>query len=52
MKFQTLDFEKPIAELEDHLQRLRDKANGTDLGVDSEVGKIEKKIGALKKEIY
>ena len=52
MKVQPLDFEKPIAELEDQLQRLRDKANGTDLGVDSEVGNIEKKIGALKREIY
>jgi acetyl-CoA carboxylase carboxyl transferase subunit alpha len=52
MKVQPLDFEKPIAELEEQLARLRDKANGTQLGVDSEVGKIEKKIGALKKEIY
>ncbi len=52
MKVQPLDFEKPIAELEEQLARLRDKANGTRLGVDSEVGKIEKKIGALKKEIY
>ena len=52
MKVQPLDFEKPIAELEDQLERLRDKANGTDLGLDAEVEKIEKKIGALKKEIY
>ncbi|MEX1111362.1 MAG: acetyl-CoA carboxylase carboxyltransferase subunit alpha [Chthoniobacterales bacterium] len=52
MKVQPLDFEKPIAELEEQVARLRDKANGTRLGVDSEVGKIEKKIGALKKEIY
>ena len=52
MKVQPLDFEKPIAEMEEQLARLRDKANGTRLGVDSEVGKIEKKIGALKKEIY
>jgi acetyl-CoA carboxylase carboxyl transferase subunit alpha len=52
MKVQPLDFEKPIAELEDQLQRLRDKANGTELAVDGEVAKIEKKIGALKKEIY
>jgi len=52
MKVQPLDFEKPIVELEEQLQRLREKANGTDLGVDSEVGKIEKKIGTLRKEIY
>jgi acetyl-CoA carboxylase carboxyl transferase subunit alpha len=52
MKVQTLDFEKPIAELADRLHSLRDKAAGTDLGLDSEVAKIEKKIGALRKEIY
>ena len=52
MKVQPLDFEKPIVELEEQLDRLREKANGTDLGVDSEVGKIEKKIGNLRKEIY
>ena len=52
MKVQPLDFEKPIVELEEQLERLREKANGTDLGVDSEVGKIEKKIGGMRKEIY
>jgi acetyl-CoA carboxylase carboxyl transferase subunit alpha len=52
MKVPPLDFERPIAELEDQLEKLREKANGTELGVDSEVGKIEKKIDALKKEIY
>ena len=52
MKVQALDFEKPIAELEEQLEKLREEANGTDLGVDSEVGKIEKKIQGLRKEIY
>jgi acetyl-CoA carboxylase carboxyl transferase subunit alpha len=52
MKIQALDFEKPIAELEEQLDKLREKANGTDLGVESEVGKIEKKIQGLRKEIY
>jgi acetyl-CoA carboxylase carboxyl transferase subunit alpha len=52
MKVQPLDFERPIAELEDQLDRLREKANGTDLAVGGEVAKIEKKIGALRKEIY
>jgi len=52
MKVPALDFEKPIAELEDQLDHLRDKVNGTDLSVDPEVKKIEQKIGALKKEIY
>jgi acetyl-CoA carboxylase carboxyl transferase subunit alpha len=52
MKVQPLDFEKPIAELEDQLETLRDKANGQDLGVDSEVRKIEEKISAMRREIY
>ncbi len=52
MKVQTLDFEKPIAELEERLHGLREKAAGSDLGLDPEVKKIEKKIGALRKEIY
>lgn len=52
MKVAPLDFEKPIAELEDRLQSLREKARGTDLGLDPEVRKIEEKIGALRKEIY
>ncbi|MBE2179132.1 MAG: acetyl-CoA carboxylase carboxyltransferase subunit alpha [Chthoniobacterales bacterium] len=52
MKVQPLDFEKPIAELEDRLESLRVKADGQDLGVTPEVRKIEQKIGALRKEIY
>lgn len=52
MNVHPLDFEKPIAELEERLEDLREKASGTDLGVDPEVRKIEQKIGALKKEIY
>lgn len=52
MKVPALDFEKPIAELEDQLDHLRDRVKGTDLSVDPEVKKIEEKIGALKKEIY
>ena len=52
MKVPPLDFEKPIAELEERLDDLREKADGSDLGVDREVRKIEQKIGALRKEIY
>ena len=52
MKVQPLDFEKPIAELEDRLEGLRIKADGQDLGVTPEVRKIEEKIRALRKEIY
>ena len=52
MKVAPLDFEKPIAELVDRLQSLREKADGTDLALAPEVLKIEEKIGALRKEIY
>ncbi len=52
MKVQPLDFEKPIAELEDQLDNLREKANGQDLSVDSEVRKIEEKILTMRREIY
>ena len=52
MSVQPLDFEKPIAELEERLAGLREKANGQDLGVDPEVRKIEQKIDALRREIY
>lgn len=52
MRPQPLDFEKPIAELEDRLENLRQQADGHDLGVDPEVRKIEEKIGSLRREIY
>ncbi len=52
MKPQPLDFERPIAELEDRLEGLRQQADGHDLGVDPEVKKIEEKIGSLRREIY
>lgn len=52
MKAAPLDFEKPIAELEDRLQSLREKADGTDLALAPEMLKIEEKIGALRQEIY
>ncbi len=52
MKAQPLDFEKPIAELEERLESLRAQADGHDLGVDPEVNKIEQKIQGLKREIY
>ena len=52
MKVPPLEFEKPIAELEERLESLREKADRTDLGLDPEVSKIEEKIDALRKEIY
>lgn len=52
MKVPALDFEKPIAEMEEQLEVLREKADGHDLGVAPEVRKIEQKIEAMRREIY
>jgi len=52
MKVVPLEFEKPITELEERLESLREKAKGTDLSFAPEVRKIEQKIGALRREIY
>jgi len=52
MKVAPLDFEKPIAELEERLQELRDHANGQELSVGPEVKKIEQKIASMRKEVY
>ena len=52
MKVQPLDFEKPLAELEEQLARLREKAGSTELAADGEMLKIAQKIATLKSEIY
>jgi acetyl-CoA carboxylase carboxyl transferase subunit alpha len=52
MKVQPLDFEKPLVELEEQLNRLREKAGSTELSADGEMQKIEQKIAVLKCEIY
>lgn len=52
MNAAPLDFEKPITELEQRLQGLRDHASGQDLEVTAEIKKIEQKVAALRREIY
>lgn len=52
MKSDVLDFEKPIAEMEQRLQGLRDHADGHDLKVEAEIRKIQEKVAALRREIY
>ena len=52
MNVAPLDFEKPIAELEERLRELREHADGQELSVGPEVKKIEQKIASLPKEIY
>ena len=47
-----LDFEKPIAELEDKLADMKELAKTSDVNVDSAIKQLEKKIVALKKETF
>lgn len=52
MKFYTLDFEKPIIELEKQLNELRSKASEQKIDLHNPIGLMEKKIEETKKEIY
>ncbi|WP_404482784.1 acetyl-CoA carboxylase carboxyltransferase subunit alpha [Novosphingobium sp. BL-52-GroH] len=47
-----LDFEKPIAELEARIAELRATADGSDLDIDSEIGKLEKKSAGMLAATY
>lgn len=46
----VLDFEKPIAELEEKLEEMRQLSDTLDIS--KEIYKIEKKVKALKEELY
>lgn len=47
-----LDFEKPIAELEDKLEQLRRLCNDTDLDISDEMARLEAKSKALTESIF
>lgn len=47
-----LDFEKPIAELEARIAELRATADGSDLDIDSEIGKLAKKSAGMLTATY
>lgn len=47
-----LDFEKPIAELEARIVELRATADGSDLDIGSEIGKLEKKSAGMLAATY
>jgi acetyl-CoA carboxylase carboxyl transferase subunit alpha len=49
---QSLDFEKPIVELEDKIAELRQLALVQDISVDDEVKRLTEKAKKLRKEIY
>jgi acetyl-CoA carboxylase carboxyl transferase subunit alpha len=48
----TLEFEKPIAELERQIEELKKTAGARHLNVDSEIAPLERKLDALRAEIY
>jgi acetyl-CoA carboxylase carboxyl transferase subunit alpha len=47
-----LDFEKAIAELDNRIEELRETAEGSDLNIDVEIGRLEAKSGRLLRETY
>ena len=52
MKLPPLDFEKPIAELEDKLADLKKHSRANDINFDHEVRRMEGKIEETKRAIY
>lgn len=49
---EPLDFEKPIAELEDELHEMREKAQSGNMELSEEISALEGKLGELREEIY
>ncbi len=47
-----LDFEKPVAELEGKIKELRHSADGGDVNISEELGKLEAKVDQVLKQIY
>src|SRR3990172_3718013 len=52
MILQYLDFERPIVDLENRLEQLKRLDDGTDKGLKEEIGKLERKIGKIRKEVF
>ena len=48
----TLDFEKPIVELEKQIDELKRLAGGQQLDVNDEIAPLERKLADLREEIY
>jgi acetyl-CoA carboxylase carboxyl transferase subunit alpha len=48
----TLEFEKPISELEKQIDELKRLAGDQQLKVDEEIAPLEKKLTALRQEVY
>jgi len=52
MKTQVLEFEKPVAELEQKLEEIKRHVRGQDIDLDPEVTGMQLKIEATRREIY
>jgi acetyl-CoA carboxylase carboxyl transferase subunit alpha len=52
MKYYTLDFEKPIAELEETLRALRKQAEEQKIDLTAQIAQIEAKLEAMRKETF
>src|SRR5216117_302369 len=48
----TLDFEKPLAELEKQIDELKRLAGDRQLNVTEEIAPLERKLAELREEIY
>ncbi|HDH04997.1 MAG TPA: acetyl-CoA carboxylase carboxyltransferase subunit alpha [Nitrospirae bacterium] len=47
-----LDFERPVAELENKIEELKNLADGRDMNITSEIEKLEKKARDLRADIF
>jgi acetyl-CoA carboxylase carboxyl transferase subunit alpha len=47
-----LDFEKPLVELENEIERLKRFPKGRDHGLDEQIRRLEEKLNRLRKEIF
>ncbi len=47
-----LEFEKPIQELRDQVENLKNTSSGSDIDITEEIGKLNKKIEDLSQNIY
>ncbi len=52
MIIQYLDFERPIVDLENRLEKLKRLDDGSDKDVREEIQKLEKKIPKIRKEVF
>jgi acetyl-CoA carboxylase carboxyl transferase subunit alpha len=52
MNVQPLDFEKPIAELETELEKMREKSQSQDIDLGDEISSAEKKLAETRRQIY